>query len=335
MNDTDYKEINTLIRTYELRLLTNDDMERMLKAPDLRGALDILKGTDYDFDEQEVLRTKDFNGFLMNHLVQVYAEMFAAAPDSRVLELYTLRYSYHNLKVLLKQLFLKENLEHLLIPIGRLPLESLAALVETGENADAHPLMVEGVREAKSDYADSGRIETVTVFMDTYYFRHLRMLTNELDNETITFITDTIIDLYNLTSLVRSLNQGKPRSHLYAILSGRGSIPKQEIINESVNGAVSVLNRFYLGKSYGDRLSAVVTPTGKGIDTLKLDKLMNDILHDTVVEGLYQPFGPLPLLGYLYAKETEVTNLRLLLVGKDNDIYPEVLRERVRKVYGS
>lgn len=335
MKDTDYKEINTQIRTYELRLLSDDDMERMLKAPDLKGALDILKGTDYDFDEQEVLRTKDFNSFLMRHLAEMYAEMFAAAPDSRVLELYTLRYSYHNLKVLLKQLFLEENLEHLLIPIGRLSLDSLAGLVETGENADAHPLMVEGVREAKSDYADSGRIEAVTVFMDTYYFRHLRTLTNELDNETITFITDTIIDLYNLTSLVRSLNQDKPRSHLYAILSGKGSIPKQEIINESANGAVSVLNRFYLGKPYGDQLAAVVTESGKGIDTLKLNQLMNDILHDAVAEGLYQPFGPLPLLGYLYAKETEVTNLRLLLVGKDNGISPEVLRERVRKVYGS
>ena len=48
-------------------------------------------------------------------------------------------------------------------------------------------------------------------------------------------------------------------------------------------------------------------------------------------------FHPLlmPLLGYVYAKETEVTNLRLLLVGKDNAINEDILRERVRQVYGS
>lgn len=335
MNDTDYKGINTVIRSNELRLLTDSDMERMLKAEDLKDALNVLKGSDYNFDEQEVLRTKDFNGFLMNHLADVYEEMYAIAPEPEVIDLYTLRYTYHNLKVLLKQLFMKENLEHLLIPIGRLSLESLVNLVETGEHETAHPLMVEAVQEAKSDYADTERLEAVTVFMDTYYFRHLRALTSELDNETITFITDTIVDLYNMSSLVRSLNQGKPRSHLYAVLSGRGSIPKREIIEESANGAVSVLEKLYFGKSYGQRLSTIIKDSGNSIDTLQLDQIMNDIIHEAVVEGLYQPFGPMPLLGYLYAKETEVTNLRLILVGKDNGIPQETLRERVRKIYGS
>lgn len=334
MKDTDYKGINTLIRTYELRLLTTDDFSRILKADDLKTALDILKGSDYDFDEGEVLRTKDFNGFLMAHLAEVYQELFAIAPEPELIELFTLRYSYHNLKVLLKQYFLEENYEELLIPIGRLSIDSLKKLVETDELDEADPIMVEAVREAKSDYSETNMLEAVTVFMDTYYFRHLRRIADQLHFDAITNIVDTQIDLYNLSSLVRSLNQKKPRSHLHTVLSSSGSIPKLDIIEESVNGAVSVLRKYYAGKSYGSRLEMVIEDDNR-INTLKLDKLVDDIVHDIVSEGIYQPFGPMPLLGYIYAKETEVTNLRLLLVGKDNHISEDKLRERVRHVYGS
>lgn len=334
MRDTDYKGINTLIRTYELRLLKTEDFERMIKADDLASALDVLKGTDYEFDQAEVLRTKDFNQFAMNHLANVYRELYELAPTPELIDLFTLRYTYHNLKVLLKQYILKENYESLLIPIGHLSIDSLKNLVETGESDVAHPIMVEAVQSAKSDYEERGLIEAVTVYMDTYYFRHLRAITNEIDYSPITNITDTLIDLYNLTSVVRSLNQGKPRSHLYALLSSSGSISKQDIIDESMNGAVSVLRKLYSGMSYGSQLETVIEDNNR-IDTLKLDKLMDDLIHQIVSEGIYQAFGPMPLLGYIYAKETEVTNLRLILVGKDNDIEEEKLRERVRKVYGS
>lgn len=334
MRDTDYKGINTLIRTYELRLLKTEDFERMIKADDLASALDVLKGTDYEFDQAEVLRTKDFNQFAMNHLANVYRELYELAPKPELIDLFTLRYTYHNLKVLLKQYILKENYESLLIPIGHLSIDSLKNLVETGESDVAHPIMVEAVQSAKSDYEERGLIEAVTVYMDTYYFRHLRAITNEIDYSPITNITDTLIDLYNLTSVVRSLNQGKPRSHLYALLSSSGSISKQDIIDESMNGAVSVLRKLYSGMSYGSQLETVIEDNNR-IDTLKLDKLMDDLIHQIVSEGIYQAFGPMPLLGYIYAKETEVTNLRLILVGKDNEIEEEKLRERVRKVYGS
>lgn len=334
MKDTDYKGINTLIRTYELRLLKTDEIERMLKANDLKAALDVLKGTDYDFDEEEILRTKNFNDFLMKHLADVYQELFSIAPDPELIELFTLQYSYHNLKVLLKQYLLEQDLENLLIPIGRLSLESLKSLVYTGESDEASPIMVDAVQQTKDDYSEAGLIESVTVFMDTYYFRHLRAIATREDIEAVTNIVDTKVDLYNLSSLVRSLNQKKPRSHLNTMLSSSGTIPKLEIMDESVNGAVNVLRNLYSSKSYGNLLESAVEDNNT-INTLKLDKMMDNIIHDIVSEGIYQPFGPLALLGYIYAKETEVTNLRLLLVGKDNGIAEEELRKRVRNVYGS
>lgn len=334
MRDTDYKGINTLIRTYELRLLKQEDFERLIKADSLKAALDFLKTSDYEFDTEEVLHNKDFNGFLITHLARVYSELYEVAPQPELLDLFTLRYSYHNLKVLLKERFLEQNHSELLIPIGRLSIESLRNLVETKESNAAHPIMAEAVKSVMEEYAESGRIEAVTVYMDTYYLRHLRAISDGLNNETITKITNLIIDMYNLTTVVRSRKQNKPRSHLYTLLSSAGSISKQELIDESINGPVAVIRKLYGGQSYSSELEKVISDANT-VQTLKLDKLQADLIHDVVSSGLYEAFGPMPLLGYVYAKETEVTNLRLLLVGKDNAISEDILRERVRQVYGS
>ncbi|WP_198031403.1 V-type ATPase subunit [Jeotgalibaca sp. PTS2502] len=333
IKDIDYKAINTLIRTYELKLLQKDDFERLLKADDLKATLDTLKATDYEFDQEELLQTKQFNEMLMAHLADVYREMYEVAPQPQLLDLFTLRYTYHNLKVLLKDLFLESNQETLLIPIGSLSVDQLKTLVSSGKNDNAHPLMVEAVRLTKEDFEERQLIEAVTVYMDTYYLRHLRAISDDLQNEDISAIVDILIDLYNLTTLVRSLNQGKPRSHLYALLSSSGTVSKQDLIDDSINGAVSVLKKYYSSKVYGSKLEVVIEDNK--INTLKLDKIMDELISEIVSEGIYQAFGPMPLLGYIYAKETEITNLRLVLVGKDNQIDETILRERMRTIYGA
>ena len=334
MRDTDYKGINTLIRTYELRLLKREDFERLIKADSLKAALDFLKSTDYEIDTEAVLHDKRFNEFLMTHLSNVYEELYEVAPQPELVDLFSLRYSYHNLKVMLKERFLEQDHSDLLIPIGRLSLDSLRNLIETQESSSAHPIMTEAVKAVIEEFEESQRIEAVTVYMDTYYLRHLRAISNDLNNPTITKITDLIIDMYNLSTVVRSRKQGKPRSHLYALLSSAGSVSKQEMIDESINGPVAVIKKLYGGQTYSSELDKVISDNNT-VQTLKLDKLQADLIHDVVSSGLYEAFGPMPLLGYLYAKETEVTNLRLLLVGKDNGINEDILRESVRQVYGS
>jgi V/A-type H+-transporting ATPase subunit C len=335
MQEIDYKGVNTLLRTYELKLLTEADYDRMLKASSLKDALEVLKGTGYEFDEKEIVENKNFEGFLMKHLAEVYQELFSITPVPEIVELFALRYTYHNLKVLLKQRFSGENLEQLLIPIGKYSIGSLKKLVETGDGNDEHPILVEGVQEAIRDFEEGHRIEAATIFMDTYYFRHMRSISEKIQHPGITKMVDGIIDLYNLSTLIRSLKQSKPRGFLYTVLSSSGSISKRDLIEESINGPSAVMRKYYFSKTYGTRLSNMISETTNEVDTQKLDKLVDELTYELVAEGLYQPFGPIPLLGYLFAKEKEVTNIRLILVGKDNQIEEQILRERMRPVYGS
>ena len=45
------------------------------------------------------------------------------------------------------------------------------------------------------------------------------------------------------------------------------------------------------------------------------------------------PFGPAAIMGYIHAKEIEIKNLRILFIGKINQVPETLLRERVRESY--
>jgi V/A-type H+-transporting ATPase subunit C len=46
------------------------------------------------------------------------------------------------------------------------------------------------------------------------------------------------------------------------------------------------------------------------------------------------PFGPMPVLAYIYFKENEVANLRLILNAKEYDLDQNIVEERMRPIYG-
>ena len=47
----------------------------------------------------------------------------------------------------------------------------------------------------------------------------------------------------------------------------------------------------------------------------------------------YVTFGPEPIFAYIAAKETEIKIIRIIMVGKLNNVDTAVIRERVREVY--
>ena len=65
----------------------------------------------------------------------------------------------------------------------------------------------------------------------------------------------------------------------------------------------------------------------------EFEKLCDDAVGDYLAGAQAIPFGEAPLVGYLAARETEYTNLRILLLGRAAGIDPAVIRTRLRKSY--
>ena len=63
----------------------------------------------------------------------------------------------------------------------------------------------------------------------------------------------------------------------------------------------------------------------------EFEKRCDDAVSDYLAGAQMIPFGEAPLLAYLAARETEYTNIRILLMGRAAGLSPEVIRSRLRR----
>lgn len=332
MKEHVYNAVNTTVRLMETRLLSQADFDTLLHAENLHDALSQLKKTRYDFDLEALESQKNFDQLLTDELKKQYHELLEVVPDPRIINLFALRYSYHNLKVLLKGQFTGRDLSHLMIPIGLYSKASLQNLVETGQSEHLPDVMVEGVSLALKDYEETKRVQAADVYMDTYYFKHLRTLANELLDSRFNYLVNIMIDLKNLSTLIRARQGQHSRSFLMTVLSSSGTVSKLDLVNSTESGEVKDALPLFEGKDYSKDLENIFANDDERQLAMHLETLENRIVHDFLADAMFEGFGPMPVLAYLFAVEMEVLNIRLILVGKDNGFSEEELRERMNPI---
>ena len=69
----------------------------------------------------------------------------------------------------------------------------------------------------------------------------------------------------------------------------------------------------------------------KGGSLTEFEKRCDDAVSDYLAGAQMIPFGEAPMLAYLAARETEYTNIRILLMGRAAGLSPEVIRSRLRR----
>ena len=88
---------------------------------------------------------------------------------------------------------------------------------------------------------------------------------------------------------------------------------------------------FLLQSDYRDLIGPALS--SEKIDFSRLSVLTDNYLTTILQVAQTQAFGPLPLLAFLNAKDIEVTNLRLIIVGKRSGFTKEAIYERMRTLY--
>lgn len=333
MKDTAFAGSNARIRVYESRLLQSDQFERMLQAPTFEDAARVLKDTPYRNDVDELLETRDYDALLTKELQRVYTEMFALSPDPTLVELFSLRYTYHNLKVFFKAKITGENFDSMLIPIGKEPLSVYRQAVQNEATEGLDRPYIDSIHEVSMDEEEYHNIQSVDIILDRRYFTHLRWLAEQIGDDEILEFVKYYIDLNNLSTLSRAIKQQRSRNFLVTILSSSGNIPKENLVllgKESLASAGKLLSE----GEFGAIVRASLNSETQELSPVKIDLETDNAFMEEMKKAKLKSFGPLPLLAFIYAKETEAKNLRLILAGKENGLPEESVRERMRMNYG-
>lgn len=336
MQDTAYKGLNTSVSVYQTHFLARSDYDAMLRTNSLSEVLNVIKKTDYHIPEN-VEYSKDFDGFLMLNLQDVYNKMYEQTPENRVIDLSALRYEYHNLKVLFKEWYTESDFSKMYINIGRHGIEELRKQVRAEDDSNSiHPIMRKAISDVKIYFDEYHNYDGISIILDSAYLTHLRAIANEINDKKLSQYVDMKIDFSNLLIMARGINQNRSRGTLKAILSDYGTIETEVLLDLGRNKDMARIIELYTFLPFGDNLKNALSEKSDGkINVTDLEHKVNEIEAEEMRELALIAFGPMPILSYLYFKENEISNLRLLLVGKANDLSDVKIEERMRPIYGS
>lgn len=122
-------------------------MERMLEAATVEDAAKVLAECGYP--EMPVVTVDTVDEVLAQAREQLFAEMSDLAPNEAMLDVFKVKYDYHNAKALLKSEAQGLDPERLLVDTGRVPPEVLKEAVEKSEFRDVPKGMADAIIQAR------------------------------------------------------------------------------------------------------------------------------------------------------------------------------------------
>lgn len=321
VKDTEYLTLSAMLRAREAKMVSREKCERLLGEPTFADAARAL--TDCGYEDMSGMDSAGINACLDRHRAETIAELGDMAPDKAVVDLFRLKYEYHNAKVVVKAGGAGPEAEKLFSPAGRSSLAQLVKLYETGESPDLPEALVQAMEEAKVTLARTGSPQLADFILDKACFAEMAALADGTGDSFCKRYVRLLIDSANVRSAYRVQKMGSKLDKLTLALIPGGEVDPGAI-------AAATENRDALVQLYSATpFAKAVAEEGMTAFELAADNAVNAYLSDAERVA----FGPAAVLGYLAAVENEIQTVRIILTGRLTGIDTKLLRERLRDSY--
>ncbi len=316
----------------ENRLLDKTKVERMIESTSASEVLRILNETEYANVSSNVKRAEDYEEILTAELKRIYDLVYEMSPVKEIVKIMSLKYDYHNAKVLLKAKVLGKDLSSMLIKLGNLDLQEVKRKIDSDDLKSLNGILGKGIQEAMKVFEETKDPQKIDIIIDKYMYEELVEINKSLDYKFIDNLVKAMIDSTNIRTLLRIKKQNKGRGFAEEVIFNGGAIDSNKLIlllNESPENIMSKLQSTIYSSLVKEGLEGYIATDSASL----LEKLSDNYIMQLMKDSKLVTFGPERLLSYIYAKETEIKVIRIIMVGKLNNIAEEVIRERLRDIY--
>ena len=319
--------ISAMLRSREPKLLSREKAERMLDAATFEDAAKLL--TDSGYEDMSQMNSEEIEESLAKRRSQIYKELGRFCPDSRLVDIFKLRYDYHNAKVILKAEAMGQDPKRLLSDSGRIPGEKLLEIYNEDKRVLLPEALAAAMEEAKGVLARTGNPQQADFVLDKAYFAELQSLAAAVDSPFIKGYAALLIDSGNLRSLVRTLRMGKSQDFLSEVLVPGGNVGVERLAAAGDKDSLAALYIHTPLEKAGALGAECLSGGSMTAFELACDNGVNAYLRGAKLIS----YGAEPVLAYMAALESEITAIRMILTGRLAGIAPQVIRERLRDMY--
>lgn len=331
--DTRYGYACGRIRVLETKLLNRSAIMRLVEAESAHEALRGLSEYGYSSSLSEISEPEDFESALLKELGRTYDLIDELSLDPKLTQIFRLKWDFHNLKVLLKSYFQKERLLDVeLIPLGSVPVDNLKLSLDPDiEKEKLLPKELSGaIDQVISQYEINPNPQVIDLTIDNLLHELLYQQASE--NQFLRDYLKAFADLTNIKTFVRIKMMNEGIRLLDLALLPFGELDKQLFLrrfDDSIESWVMSLSN----TPYGALVSEGFRRWSEDHSLSLFEKLSDNYLINYLKIAQYVIFGVEPLIAYGFAKENEIKLIRMIMIGKINQLPTEIIIERLRDTY--
>lgn len=323
-----YLYLSAMLRAREAKMLTRDKAERMIDAPSFDEAAKML--TDCGYKDMSGFTAKQVEETLAEHRAEIFAELARLSPNAEPVEVFRMRYDYHNAKIVIKTEADGRDRTDLMSASGRVSPEVLKRSFAEEKYLGLPPVLVDAMVEAKSALARSQNPQLADFILDRAYFAEICAAAKNLGSAFLRGYAQILIDAANLRSAVRTMRMNKDAEFLKTALIPGGGIDTGRILAAFGSGDT-------LASIYANTLLANAAALGaaavKGGTMTEFELACDNAVTAYLTGARLVSYGEAPVIAYLAAAEGETTALRMILTGMLAGLPAETIRERLRDLY--
>lgn len=320
--ETRYAYSVARVRVAELNMLTKNRLERMLDGPKVSNAVRVLNEAGYP-------ESHDYEDMLRGETSALYEYLREISPEPEIFDIFAYRYDSHNIKVLLKAELSGTDHEGLLAENGVIDKNALSVMVRERDMRKLPPEFARAIEQSLDTYARTKDPQIIDIMLDgAYYSMYLRMA-KETGSRYLMDMASMTIDISNISAFIRIKSKMEDLDLLTRVLIPGGRIRVKDYL-ESFSKDIEAFRDVLKGTEYTELLDILLDASG---GVTEFEKACDNMMMKFMRKYRNKAFGIEPLIGYMFGKETDIKNARIILVGKVNRINEDVIRERLRDCY--
>lgn len=309
------------IRVLEKNLITKQTYNQMAEAKSIEDCLRTLTEVGYNATENP----REFETVLSQEMEKTYNVLRDLVPEEKFVDVFLYKNDYHNLKVLLKEEVSGISGEKYFIDGGTISVETLKKALTNRSYTELPKIMGDSIAEAFDFYHKTQNGQTIDIVLDKGAFKQMKETAVKSNNAFIQGYVTKLCDLTNLKSFLRIRNMKKPFEAFLNVFVNGGAIGT-DLFAQAFQSETAA-------QSFKATAYSQVCEEGMPKGFTVFEKLCDDYMMNFIKSAKYMPLTLEPLVAYLYAKESEVKTVRIIMTSKINHIDVDVIKERVREAY--
>jgi len=309
------------IRSKELQLLDDQFINQLMAAPGYNECLKLL--LDKGWAKEGITELEQM---LKHEQEETWDFISDLVEDMSAFDVLLLPNDYHNLKAAIKMVYTGSEDENIFLHHGSIDAGTILEAVKSQDFTLLPEHMRTAAGEAYRVLTETGDGQLCDLIIDKAALEAIYSAGKEQSDEVLKLFAEMKTASANIKIAVRAQRTGKSLEWIQRALAPCDTLDVEILARAAVSGFDEICE--YL----------MQTEYAEGVDELKrslshFERWCDDRLIQRIQPQKYNPFTLGPLAAYLLARDNEIKTVRIILLGKLNEISEEAIRERLRIMY--